>query len=111
MRQLTLSTVCMIAVLTTVPALAAPGEKPGKPSRTADQECTYTSVAKPRSGARTARHNPKQSKEMDCIVVKGYPNQDGRAILRRSLQKEAKDSLSTAIRPNLKSLLGAKPTS
>ena len=105
MKQLTLSTVCMIATLAAVPALAAPAGKSGD-QRQGNPECTYESKGKQQDRVKT-----RQERVMDCIVVKGYPNQDGRAALRRSLREDAKQGLSRAVRPNLKDALGTDRTS
>lgn len=110
MKQLTLSTVCMIAALGTVPALAAPAGKDGGRKPAGDTECTYMSPDK-RGDVQKNRERSSNRRSTDCIVVKGYPSQDGRAALRRSLQDEAKEGLGRTVRFNLKSLIGKKPTS
>jgi hypothetical protein len=95
----------MIATLAAIPALAAPAGKAGD-QRRGNPECTYEAADK-----RQGKTKTHQDRTMDCIVVKGYPNQDGRAELRRSLQEEAKQELSKAVRPDLKATLTTDRTS
>ncbi|MFP3944039.1 MAG: hypothetical protein ACLFWF_09105 [Alphaproteobacteria bacterium] len=102
----------MLAALAAAPAFAAPAGKDGKQSPRGGTECTYKGTAgaaqkQDRRSARGTRDARGQS--MDCIVVKGYPDQDGRADLRRSLKKEAKKGLGKIRLPGLKDFMGKKP--
>jgi len=97
----------MIAALATAPAMAAPAGKTDQDKRTPKSECSLETPAKTKTGSRTK----PQARPMDCIVVRGYPSQDGRATLRRSLQEDAKDGLSKVVRPSLKDLFGKGRTS
>lgn len=105
MSHLGLSTVCLIAALAAAQALAAPGAKSGERRPAGDTECTFAQVSD-KDARKSGRGAP-----MDCIVVKGDPSQDGRAALRRSLEKQAKEGLKKVVRPSLKGFLGVKPTS
>lgn len=103
MKQLTFPAVCMIASLAVTPAMSAPPEKPGSGGGKTNTECTYKPYGKAQSGRQTKR----QGKRMDCVVSKGYPSQDGRETLRRSLTEEAKKGLSKTELPSLRDLIRA----